>query len=268
MDTVERDLLNFETITQPQERCLSWRRAQSNAKALTCGCTWAYVLVPKGTLMAPENVAIQNGGSEVLTSMPWTPTGVRTSDTSSLVWHVACHSVQHHFLCSASNQRHGTIKWTWRLWVDSALIHDSLDFNMDPSQYPYGSSSNGGNAHPQGSSKQPKAATQKLYRDRESELFNELRTSIAGLTHQDPSTRHDILTQGEFCLTFATECWWIALQLPDCWQGFTPKMNGWNNRCRGVSPVHRCKGMSSVCHRCKEMPWVRNLLLSQKWSLI
>ena len=80
---------------------------------------------------------------------------------------------------------------------------------MSSHQYPqYPSSSGGGNTHHYGqdSPKQPKAVSQKQYRDRESELFNELRTSIAKLTKQELGTRHEILSQGEFC-SFATECW-------------------------------------------------------------
>ncbi|KIM70791.1 hypothetical protein SCLCIDRAFT_1206943 [Scleroderma citrinum Foug A] len=40
-----------------------------------------------------------------------------------------------------------------------------------------------------------KAISQRDYRGRESELFDELRTAIAGLTSQDPTTRHEILTE-------------------------------------------------------------------------
>ena len=58
--------------------------------------------------------------------------------------------------------------------------------------------------HPKDSPKQPKAVLQKQYRDREGELFNELRTSVASLTNQEPGTRQEILTQGGFC-SFAIE---------------------------------------------------------------
>ena len=57
---------------------------------------------------------------------------------------------------------------------------------------------------PEESPNQPKAISQRQYREREGELFNELRTSIARLTNQEPGTRLEILTQGGFC-SFATE---------------------------------------------------------------
>ena len=53
--------------------------------------------------------------------------------------------------------------------------------------------------HPEDRPRQPKAVSQKQYRDRESELFNELRTSITSLADQGAGTRHEILTQGVFC---------------------------------------------------------------------
>ncbi|KIM52448.1 hypothetical protein SCLCIDRAFT_554104 [Scleroderma citrinum Foug A] len=49
--------------------------------------------------------------------------------------------------------------------------------------------------HPKGSPQQPKAVSQRQYRGREGELFDELRTSIASLTNQEPDTRQEILTQ-------------------------------------------------------------------------
>ena len=51
---------------------------------------------------------------------------------------------------------------------------------------------------------QPKNALQDQYRDRESKLCEQLRVSIANLTNQDPSTRYEIFTEGEFC-SFAIE---------------------------------------------------------------
>jgi len=58
--------------------------------------------------------------------------------------------------------------------------------------------------HLQESPEQPKSALQDQEHDRESKLCEQLRASIANLTNQDPSTRHEIFTEGGFC-SFAIE---------------------------------------------------------------
>ena len=56
----------------------------------------------------------------------------------------------------------------------------------------------GGDNYGQESPRQPKAALQKEYRKRESELFDQLRGYIGNMTKHQPDTRQDILTEGGF----------------------------------------------------------------------
>ncbi|KAL4063182.1 hypothetical protein V8B97DRAFT_1916873 [Scleroderma yunnanense] len=71
------------------------------------------------------------------------------------------------------------------------------------SSHPYGAPTSGNTSkHSQESTKQPKSPPQEQHHGRKSELFQQLRDSITGLTNQDPgSTRYEILTGSANLLT-------------------------------------------------------------------
>ncbi|KAL4063184.1 hypothetical protein J3A83DRAFT_4298096 [Scleroderma citrinum] len=79
-------------------------------------------------------------------------------------------------------------------------LGDSVPLRLDivmSSSYLYGIPTGSGNP-PQHLQESSKKALQKQYRDRESELFQQLQDSIRGFTDQNPTTRHEILREGRF----------------------------------------------------------------------
>ncbi|KAL4072951.1 hypothetical protein V8B97DRAFT_1955737 [Scleroderma yunnanense] len=96
-------------------------------------------------------------------------------------------------------------------------LGDSVPLRLDivmSSSYLYGIPTGSGNP-PQHLQESSKKALQKQYRDRESELFQQLQDSIRGFTDQNPTTRHEILREAVNLLaTLHNETTQMMQQLP------------------------------------------------------